>query len=278
MRKLFTLIILQIILIQISLCHSQENPVLDTVNHFYIGANFSYVSIYQTEAVYQNNEAYCYTDIPKANGAGFHYGVSFRYNLTPGNDCYNSVQLNANLQKFNTSHKTQGDSYPSLIPAESEIDPIGWSFTNTSTNMAVNIEYMFLNMDLLYNQRILEFMPLGVSVGLSLSYPVSTNFYQTYNLVSDFAQFTRVYNKDGSLKYKYLNDDRTVVLYDDEIKNLNKFILGVKGLLNYNITLFDDLIISPEIGVYYPLTKITEFTDWRITYSNIGISFLYHIN
>ncbi|MFH1052425.1 MAG: hypothetical protein V1779_16020 [bacterium] len=272
MRKLFTLIILQIILIQISLCHSQENPVLDSVNHLYIGANFSYISIYQTEAVYQNTELYCFKDIPKANGSGYYIGLYFKFNLTPGKDSYSSILLNTNLQKFNTKKIASGDSYPSLIPSDSIIDPTGWDFTNTFTNMDVDIEYMFLNIDMLYNQRIFEILPLGVSVGLSLSYPVSTNFYQTYNIVGSDVQFAHL------PEYQYLNDDRTVVLYDDEIKNMNKFIFGVKGLLNYNITLFDDLIISPELGVYYPLTKITEFTDWRITYSSLGISFMYKIN
>ncbi|MFH1052407.1 MAG: hypothetical protein V1779_15920 [bacterium] len=263
MNKLIINIIFVILFTKVVCCDELFCDNSDSLNHTFIGLNFGYLNVVQIKANTQLDDPFCWNKIPTAFGNGYYYGIKLIYNLGNGDNSINSLLLNFCLNNIRTNSQHIGDTFPAYN--------INQRLVNAMTEWKIELEYYLLSIDMLYNQKFCNEIPFEIRFGFNLSLPVYSNNFLTYNMVTDSVIFAKVQG------YKYMNNYRTVVVIDDEIRKLLSSILGIKAEISYSIFLSENIILTPEIGYYYPLSAIVENTDWKLRYLNAGLGIFYRI-
>ena len=240
----------------------------NTSRHIYIGLNASNIYVNQYNAYFQSKEAYCIYYIPKASGEGNNLGLSFTYTLSKKIPSVNALVLNVNFEHFLANSRVKGDDEPTIVTSGN--DPSETRIINIPTYWYANIDLSFLTIEFLYKQIVNENIPLGFSVGPYFSYISNNNFYQSYSL--DGKNKFEIYPK-----IKYINHNRTVILYDDKIRDINKYIFGIKTKIIYQIQMNKNFQVIPEISYALPLSNIVYNTNWRAYPFGFGVTINYRI-
>lgn len=266
MKKIILRIFVLLLMMNVAITKELNTDICDSVHHVFLGLNMGFIDVTQKKAYNQISDTYCWNEIPIGFGNGYYVGLNLKYNLEKFDKYPNSVSLNTTLKSYNTNFKIQGDSF-SYLNEKGE-------FEKTATEHRIKIDYFILSNDLLYNVKLFHEIPVELSLGINFSIPLITNYYQTYNIILGNVQFFREYDNDGKLKYQYLNDDKTIVVYNNKIEDLKCCFFGVRAQINFPFKLYDNLIINPEIGYFYPISNMVEDRSWKNYYFNAGIGIL----
>jgi len=198
-------------------------------------------------------------------GQGFYVGLTYEHHLGKKiEESTSSIIGRIIYSMYPGSMKQQGDKFPSLIP--DLVDPTGWSFTTTETEHTVDITYNVLSLEVMYKQNISVDIPLGVTAGPTFEYPIQKTILQQYNILRpDNVQFAK------SDKYKYENNDRTVIVKDGDIDNANALRIGIKFGVQYEIIIGEGYYIVPALYYNWSLLNVKSDEDYRINAFQVGV-------
>jgi len=244
----------------------------------YIGPVFGYNSVDHATKKLATfaGDAYC-PYFKGGTGQGFYFGLTYEHHLGKKiEESTSSIIGRIIYSMYPGSMTEQGDKWPSLIPDTQ--DPTGWSTTNSETEHTVDINYNVLSLEVMYKQNISVDIPLGVTAGPTFEYPISKNIVQKYNILSpNNVQFNRVYKPDGSLKYEYENNDKTVIVKDGDIENANPLRIGIKFGVQYEIIIGEGYYIVPALYYNWSLLNVKSDEDYRINAFQVGVDIRFAI-
>jgi hypothetical protein len=158
------------------------------------------------------------------------------------------------------------DNYPSLI----EIEGGGTSVEYTSTVNQLKVEYSMVSIELLYGFTPVPSVPFSIVVGPTLDFAFKKNFTQKFVLLADpsirFKKTQELLDKG----YKYIDNDRTIIVDEGDIENSNSFRLGLKFGAEFNLSIPGLGILAPHAFYNFGVTKLAS-EDWRVNALQIGV-------
>jgi hypothetical protein len=197
-------------------------------------------------------------------GVGFYGGLSFQYLL--GEDPKNS---NMSLL-FNVGYRL------TPLTFEKEIDNIVYL-----SEMIENADQ--LNDNVLYSQELeigmvngsatFVFFPIENN-GLTLEAGFDIGLLLTKNVRDEMS----INDENGLIKFKdgldvvEYEDDKRIVLNDEEIENANAISVGLIAGISYEIFTGRSWFLVPSIKYNYQLTNISTESDTRISSIQVGIA------
>ncbi len=188
---------------------------------------------------------------------GFELGLGYQYKI---GEKYSSSQSLC----FIIVYKTSSSESKGLITNQDYLEKI----IDNKKAIVFDLrayEQSSLGLDISY--RLHPFQNIYLSGGAFAGYLISSNYSEKIN-VKDSSNF--IANTDIK---NYENNNKTAVIYDDEIENINKFNYGLKfetGIILY----FNSIDINPSISYNYSINKVIPNLDWSVNSLNIGIKII----
>jgi hypothetical protein len=205
-----------------------------------------------------NGEQNC-PQFTAGNAIGFYLGLTAEYML--GEDANSNSSIIARILYDNMPifFTEAGADYPAQYP--------NGQVVNTSTSHDVQISYPMITTEIMY--KINPFGNLfGFTVGPTFGIPIGGNQEERFNLVDPpEAQFIRDPNIDPA---NYINFDRTLIVYNDAIRNSNPFRLGLKIGAHLEISQ-GKMLIVPNVNYNFGITTVSSTDAWRINALQAGV-------
>jgi hypothetical protein len=165
---------------------------------------------------------------------------------------------------------------PSLITiVDDQGNPQGEDVINSSTIHTQDITYSLITAEVMYKINPIPGIPLGFTIGPTFDYALTRNQDQRYTLVLPLeAQFRR--NDEIALErgYRYVNDDRTIIVKEGEIPDSQGFRLGIKAGMQIEL-LAGKWTVVPGIFYNYGVTNLSSAENWRVNVLQMGVDFRY---
>ncbi len=267
--KLLALALLSFTLFSISSAFAQDDesstdmPGLKS-NAVYLGPVFGYNRAMHTAdlASFPDSVVKCPTF---TNGVanGFHAGIFYEQPFSAASK--HSIILRALYSTLPASFTQTGDEYPSLVKDATGAQKI----INSVTEHTLDVVYNTLSFDLMYKFKAIK--DLVVTVGPTFDLPFTRTLTQKYKIIKpDNAQFSRVDNWEA-LGYRYEDNDRTIVVFDDQIKESASLRAAIKVGVQYEIMTGKKVDIIPGVFYQYALTKVTSVDDWSVHAVQVGV-------
>jgi hypothetical protein len=237
----------------------------------YVGTSFGFGQSIHHNILYQfqNNlpDAYSPSEIDKEISQDYYWGLNFEYVLFKKENFSNSIILSSSLQ--NSILKNQTPGYDLLQYFEDPQDLSDSILVRSSTRLDEKMNFNFINFDLLYRFKFKSIIKYGIALGPFFSIPISANSNEEYKIVEPLnTQFPSVQG------FTYKNNNRTVVLYEGKINDVNPFYWGIKTNCFIEYEFWNLLKTTAEIGYSYPLSNFVKDSEWKIEkyYANLIFS------
>jgi len=246
----------------------------ETGTKIFLGPVFGYNSIsHATDKLATfAGDAYC-PDFEGGTGQGFYVGLTYEHHLgKKKEESTSSIIGRIIYSMYPGSMKQVGDIFPSLIPVPDNVDPSGYSSTNSETEHTVDITYNVVSLEVMYKQNLSMEIPLGFTAGPTFEYPIQKQILQEYNILSPGnVQFAR------SPDYEYRNSGRTVVVKDGDIDNATPIRIGIKFGLQYEIIIGEGYYIVPAVYYNWSLLNVKSDENYRINAFQVGVDIRFAI-
>lgn len=206
------------------------------------------------------------------SGNGFYVGA-FYEQFIGGINSKHSLVLKVLYNVLPASFTKEGDTYPSQV--EDPNDPNKTTIVYSSTKHSVNVDYNMLSFDIMYKFRVAGGVVL--TVGPSFDFPITKNLQQKYELIEpNYVKFKRDEDAIRDKGYQYINNDRTIIVYDGDIgrtpqENSAGFRFGLKGGVQYEIITGNIFDIIPGVFYNLGLTNATDAQSWKVNALQIGV-------
>jgi hypothetical protein len=277
LRYLLAFLIILVALpgIDLSAQATSENPLMPDYTRppVYIGPVIGYNRSLHTVDLASFDEAIC-PRFENGGANGFFVGLSFEQHL--GKDAASSTSSFIFRVLYNSlpaSLEVSENPIPSLITIvdPNTGEPIGEDLINSSTLHTMDINYTLLTAEVMYKLNPIPGMALGVTIGPTFDFAMSKTQDQRYKLVQPLeAQFRR--NPDVS--YKYVDNDRTIIIKEGDIPNSSGFRLGIKAGLQYEL-LAGKWVVVPGFFYNFGVTNLSSAENWRVNALQMGVDFRY---
>jgi hypothetical protein len=271
------LLILLILLITNNLKLFSDEPRYPTIkNRFQIGiiGGYNYImdeaNMYNTTQIVGGNVAPCLCPtFDKGHGNGFFAGLALQYKSEFDNIFVVHIIYNNLPSHFSIT----GDLYPMLF--DDPDHPGQYKTVLATTEQTLDVTYSLLNLDVLYKMNVF-YTDFGIAIGPSFGFNLDNHEVQKYSLVYpnnlNFKRSDTLISKG----YRYENNDRTIVVFDDKVHEISNMRVGLKVGLEYKFDLFG-YCIYPSVYYNWALTKVNKNDKWYINYFQAGISIMYSI-
>ncbi len=200
---------------------------------------------------------------------GFYVGFSFEYLLGSAVDSRSSLIARVLYNTMPADFEKEGDKHPSLVEDLSQ--STGYRVVESTTRHAIEVAFSTLTAEVCYKFNFLE--GLGVTVGPTFDIPLSKSMTQVYQLLEpNYVQFKR--NQEALEKgeiVRYEDNDRTIVVYDQDVPEASGFRLGLKAGLQYEIILGKRYYIVPAFYYNYAVTKFSSVENWFVHAIQFGV-------
>jgi hypothetical protein len=279
LRFLLAFIVLLFVLSGIRLSAQEESDPLKPIHvaaPVYIGPVIGYNRAMHTVDLASFDDAICprFTD-GQANG--FFVGMSFEQHL--GKDAQSSTSSFIFRVLYNTmpaSLEVSENPIPSLVTiVDAQGNPVSEEIINSSTLHTQDITYSMFTAEVMYKINPIPGIPLGFTIGPTFDFAMTRNQDQRYNLVLPLEAQFRINEEEAQLRgYRYINDNRTIVVKEGEIPNSNGFRFGIKTGMQIEL-LAGKWTVVP--GIFYNLgvTNLSSVEDWRVNVLQMGVDFRY---
>ena len=207
---------------------------------------------------------------------GFYAGISFEYLLGDVKASQSSIIGRILFNSMPAFMEREQDDYPTLVRdpfCETCLIPI-----RTSTKHEAEVTYNLLTAEVCYKLNPIPKVPLGITIGPTFDFPISTKIYQTYKLIGDplNAQFRGPITQEEidlwiSKGWKLIENDRTILIQDGPIKEANPLRLGLKVGIQYEIITGTQMYIVPAVYYNLGILKVTSKDDWWVNAIQIGV-------
>jgi hypothetical protein len=247
-----------------------ENPLMPTYERppVYIGPVIGYNRSMHTVDLASFDEAIC-PRFEDGQSNGFFVGLSFEQHL--GKDIKSSTSSFIFRVLYNTmpaSLEVSEDPIPSLITIVDDAgNPVGEDVINSSTLHTQDITYSLVTAEVMYKINPIPGIPLGFTVGPTFDFALTKNQDQRYKLVQPLeAQF----RKDETSGYKYVDNDRTIIVKEGEIPESSGFRFGIKAGMQFEI-LAGKWTLVPGIFYNFGVTNLSTAENWRVNALQMGL-------
>jgi hypothetical protein len=204
-----------------------------------------------------------------AKGEGYYFGILYDLFLTENN----SLGLSLNYEYLPFKFSTPGDIYPALV--DDPNNPGRFTTELSQTQHSLDINYSLLTLGLNYKLYLFNHF-INFSLGPTLGYVIDKNLKQKYSIIQpENVQFQQ--SPDAIARgYRYENNNRTIVVFDNDIPRVHNYRLGVRTGIESEVSFWGFTISA---GVYYnhAYTKVSKDYQWFLNYFQAGISILYSI-
>lgn len=213
------------------------------------------------------------------NGSGNGFFVGFFYEqFIGGLMSKHSIVARVLYNVLPASLTKEGDTYPSQV--EDPNDPQKTTIVYSSTKHSVNVDYNLLSLDIMYKFRVAG--GLVLTVGPTFDVPMTKNLQQKYELIEpNYVKFKRDEEAIKNKGYQYINNDRTIIVYDGDIarnypgkatqETSAGFRFGLKGGIQYEIITGNIFDIIPGVFYNLGLTNATDAESWKVNALQIGV-------
>lgn len=251
-----------------------ENPLMPTYERppIYLGPVIGYNRSMHTVDLASFNDAICprFTD-GQANG--FFVGMSYEQHL--GKDIKSSTSSFIFRVLYNTmpaSLEVSENPIPSLITiVDANGNPVGEDIIRSSTLHTQEITYSLITAEVMYKINPIPGIPLGFTVGPTFDFAMTKNQDQRYNLVQPLeAQFRRNEEEAERQGYRYINNDRTIVVKEGEIPESSGFRFGIKAGMQFEI-LAGKWTVVPGLFYNFGVTNLSTAENWRVNALQMGV-------
>jgi hypothetical protein len=253
---------------------TDESPIMPFYEEvpIYIGPVFGYNRSIHSVDLASFDEAIC-PRFQNGNDNGFYVGFSFEQHL--GKEAASSTSsfifriLYSTMPAF---METTEEPIPSLITiVDGAGNPEGETIINSSTRHTQQIDYSVVSAEVCYKINPIPGMGLGFTIGPTFDFALTKTQDQRYELLQPLeAQFRRNQDAIDQLGYRYIDNDRVIVIKEGDIPNSNAFRLGIKAGVQYEI-LFGKLTIVPAMYYNFGVTNLSSQESWRVNALQVGV-------
>ena len=202
----------------------------------------------------------------QSDGHTYYNGFIAEFKISQ-NNLY--ISISAEMISLPFYEIVKGDEYPSLVSNPDGGSEIKYAQTSHEIDGEINL------FDFTTLLKIETGNGFYVNIGPSIGIIHNSNIYQTYNILKpEQIQFLRNQDLIDKYGYKYINDDRTIIVRDHEIPDLNKLSFALVTGINYEIK-FNNFIISPGVYFNFPVAKLSSDLDWSVKYIKTGMNIMY---
>ncbi|MDT3738357.1 MAG: hypothetical protein RO257_02520 [Candidatus Kapabacteria bacterium] len=253
-----------------------ENPLMPTYEAppVYIGPVIGYNRSLHSVDLASFDQAIC-PRFENGDANGFFVGISFEQHL--GKDILSSTSSFIFRLLYNSlpaSLDVSENPIPSLITVINGTDT-SEIIENSSTIHTMDITYDLITAEVMYKINPIPGIPLGFTIGPTFDYALTKKQDQRYKLVQPLeAQFVR--NEDLIIQkgYKYIDNDRTIIIKEGDIPESNGFRLGIKAGMQYEI-LAGKWVVVPGFFYNFGVTNLSSAENWRVDALQMGVDFRY---
>lgn len=208
------------------------------------------------------------------NGSGNGFFVGFFYEqFIGGLMSKHSIVAKVLYNALPATLSKEGDTYPSQVQDPNDTNKT--TIVYSSTRHSVNVDYNLLSLDIMYKFRVAG--GLAITVGPTFDIPMTKNLQQKYELIEpNYVKFKRDEDAIANKGYKYINNDRTIIVYDGDIgrspqESSASFRFGLKGGIQYEIITGNIFDIIPGVFYNLGLTNATDAQSWKVNALQIGV-------
>lgn len=278
LRYLLALFIVLIALpgIRLNAQAEPENPLMPTyvAPPVYIGPVIGYNRSLHSVDLASFDQAIC-PRFENGDANGFFVGISFEQHL--GKDILSSTSSFIFRLLYNSlpaSLDVSENPIPSLITVINGTDT-SEIIENSSTIHTMDITYNLITAEVMYKINPIPGIPLGFTVGPTFDYAITKKQDQRYKLVQPLeAQFVRNEALIIQKGYKYIDNDRTIIIKEGDIPNSNGFRLGIKAGMQFEI-LAGKWVVVPGFFYNFGVTNLSSAENWRVDALQMGVDFRY---
>ncbi len=280
MKYLLLMTLIFITTVNISEVFSQASPILpwEDETAIFLGPVFGYNrSMHTVDLASFAKEPLC-PFFKNGEGNGFFVGLTYEQFLDSKINSRHSLigKVLYNYLPASLDVKTD-DNYPSLV----DDGKGGYTVVNTETNNKIEVDYSLITAEVLYKFNPIENFELGIFVGPTFDFAMKKHFEQKLMLEGDNnVQFIRLSDEEQIKEFdkliRYEDNDRTIVVNDEDIRDSNGFRLGIKAGIQYAIQ-FQGFAIFPHVAYNFGVTKLSSSEDWRVNAFQVGVDMRFSI-
>jgi hypothetical protein len=256
----------------------QDTPLLPTYEEkpIYLGPVFGYNRSIHSVDLASFDEAIC-PRFQDGDDNGFYVGFSYEHHL--GEDATKSTSSFIFRVLYSTMPaklSTSEEPIPSLITiVDGAGNPIGEDIINSATEHTQEIKYSVASFEFCYKFNPIPGMGLGFTIGPTFDFALTKTQDQRYKLVQPLeAQFRRNQDAIDQYGYKYVDNDRTIIIKEGDIPNSNAFRLGIKAGVQYEL-LAGKWVIVPAMYYNFGVTNLSSSESWRVNALQFGVDLRY---
>ncbi len=256
-----------------------ENPLIPSYEAppIYLGPVIGYNRSMHSVDLASFDEALC-PRFKDGQSNGFFIGFSYEEHL--GKDATQSTSSFIFRVLYNTMPaylEVSEGAIPSLITiVDANGTPIGEDVIQSSTLHTLDVNYSMITAEVMYKINPIPGLPLGFVVGPTFDFAMTKTHDQRYKLVQPLEAQFRVnpdYEKPP-YNYKYVDNDRTIVVNEGDIPDSQGFRFGIKAGMQLEL-LAGPWVIVPGIAYNLGITNLSSAEDWRVDALQVGIDFRY---
>lgn len=208
------------------------------------------------------------------SGSGIYGGLSVEFILGDPANSNSSIIARGLFNSLPTKLEENGGSYPSRLSDGKIINSVVNHVNEVKYNLAtVEVCYKFNP----FTDNLLR--GLGFTIGPTFDFAMTKTQDQRMMLVSPTnVQFEKYFDpKTGKVKYKYLDNDRTIVAREGDITGSSSMRIGLKAGVQYEIILKNGFFLVPAIHYNFGVTNLSSDLDWRVNALQIGADLRFSI-
>jgi hypothetical protein len=255
-----------------------ENPLLPKYDAppIYLGPVIGYNRSMHSVDLASFDEAIC----PRfKDGQSNGFFVGFSYEEMLGKDAMSSSSSFIFRVLYNSmpaSLEVSEGAIPSLITVvDGNGVPVGEEVINSSTIHTQDINYSMFTAEVMYKLNPIPGLPLGFTVGPTFDFAMTKTQDQRYKLVQPLeAQFRRNQAAIDQYGYKYVDNDRTIIVKEGDIPSSQGFRFGIKAGMQMEL-LAGSWLIVPGVAYNFGVTNLSSAENWRVSALQVGVDFRY---
>lgn len=191
---------------------------------------------------------------------GFYVGGSFEYLLGKPRDSKSSIIARLLYNYLPGSYTEPGESLPVYNPASGDT-------VQTTVDHTAEIKYSVIDLEVMYKLNLFN-SNFGITVGPTIGYVVGVSRQQYMNLVDPlFVTFER---DPDCAECVYSNNDRTVMVADDDIPGHSAIRIAIKAGAQYEIPV-GRILLVPSVYYNFGVTEVSAADNLRINAFQAGI-------
>ncbi len=251
-----------------------NNPIMPIYERppIYIGPVFGYNRSMHSVDLASFDEAICprFTD---GNSNGFYVGLSWEQMLGDITNSTSSIIFRALYNTMPASLETSENPIPSLVTVvDANGNPISETIINSSTLHTQDISYSMITGEVMYKINPIPGLPVGFTVGPTFDIAMSKTQDQRYKLVQPLeAQFKVNQQAIDENGYKYVDNDRTIIIKEGDIPESNSFRFGIKAGVQFEIVTSGRMYIVPSMYYNFGITNLSSRENWRVNALQMGV-------